>query len=148
MLKFTNALLVPSFRRNIISYQRCVKEGFQFHFNFHGYESMTSPDGHSFKITTQNNLYFLNSLTANTVVSRTLDQWHRRLGHANKTDILKLPAVVNNMKIEKSADNKPCEVCIKAKFTQSISTNPDIRGSRSFESLHLWQSIRRAFTTS
>ena len=137
-LILNNALLVPSFRRNIISFHHAVKDGFYFDLNKQGSEFMKNPEGNIFKIHTSGHLYFINNLQLiNTVITRTLDEWHQVLGHMCYADILRLPSVVKNMKISKSTPVKTCEICILSKMSRKISTMPDDRGSKPFESVHV-----------
>ena len=133
-----NALLVPSFRKNIISLHNAVKDGFQFDLNNQGSEFMRNPQGQIFKINTSGHLYFINNLEVfHTVVSRTLDEWHQILGHMNHADILKLPSKVKNMKITKSNKSQTCEICLLSKMTRKVSTMPDERGENPFASVHV-----------
>ena len=136
-LKFEDALFVPSFRRNIISLNQAIKCKFRFNFNTLGSETMQCPEGNIFRVMTHGHLYYLNNVKCNTVVSRTLQDWHQRLAHANHADIMKLPLVVTNMQIKKSPKLTDCETCIKAKLTQNISKVPDSRGNAPFQQVHV-----------
>ena len=73
----------------------------------------------------------------NSVISRSLDQWHRILGHPSFDDVQKLPEVSQNMKITKDKKPPQCEVCIKAKMCKHISKVPDARGTRPFQKIHI-----------
>ena len=138
LLVLNNALLVPSFRKNILSLHNAIKDGYYFDLNNQGSEYMRSPEGNIFPIHTSGHLYFINNLQfINTIVSRTLDEWHQYLGHMCYADILKMPTKVKNMKITKSDRMKNCEVCIKSKMTRKMSTMPDERGSKPFNSVHV-----------
>ena len=133
-----DALLVPSFRKNIISLHHAVRDGFSFYLNNQGSEFMKNPQGQIFKINTYGHLYFINNLEVlNTVVSRSLDEWHQILGHMNHTDILKLESKVKNMKITKTNKSQICEICLLSKMTRKVSTMPDERGDEPFASVHV-----------
>ena len=132
-----NALFVPSFRRNIMSYYHAIKEGFSFDLNTQGQECMYTSQGHKFRVNTTGQLYTLN-VSINSVISRSAKDWHRRLGHPNFQDLNKLPNYVDNMHINKT--NKmlgQCEICIRGKMTKKISNVPDERGGHPFHSVHL-----------
>ena len=132
-----NALYVPSFRRNIVSVQLAIRQGYKFHLNELGGEKMICPKGNIFTIRTSGNLYYLNNVEANTVAIRSLLEWHRILGHSNCEDIKHLSPVVKNMKIKGSTKNiADCEICIKSKMTKSISKIEDIRGYKPFSQVH------------
>ena len=46
--------------------------------------------------------------------------WHKILGHCNYDDIVKLPNVVDGMKIKgRDTSNRVCGICIKGKFSQN-----------------------------
>ena len=132
-----DALFVPTFSKNIISVSQAIKMGFKFNFNHIAKESMVSPNGNIFRIVTKGNLYYLNHTIVNSVISRSLDQWHRILGHQNFDDINKLPEVSDNMKIVKDKKPSQCEICIKAKMVKNISKAPDARGTRPFQKIHI-----------
>ena len=137
-IKLTSALYVPSFRRNIMSYYCARQDGLNFDLNTLGEECMSTKDGNVFKINTSGNLYILYNITTNTVISRSIYDWHRRLGHCNIPDIMKLPQVVDNMHIKKNTEGlKDCEICIRNKFTKHISKIPDARGESPFQSVHV-----------
>ena len=136
-LKLTDALYVPSFRRNIVSINLAVKAGYNFNFNDIGKETMLSPSGNMFKIVTKGSLYFLNNLSINSVISRTVHEWHCLLGHPNYEEVLKLPEVTKNMKITDKKKPPNCDICIKAKMCKTISKTPDERGIKCFDKVHI-----------
>ena len=137
-IKLTSCLYVPSFRRNIMSYYCARQDGLNFDLNTQGEECMYANDGNVFKINTSGNLYILYNITTNTVISRTINDWHRRFGHCNIPDIMKLPQVIDNMHIKRNTDDlKDCEICIRNKFTKHISKIPDARGESAFQSVHV-----------
>ena len=134
---FKNCLFVPSFRKNIISVSLAIANDYKLEINDVGRETLRSPDGHLFKIHTRGHLYFLNNFIVQQIISRSLEEWHRYLGHPNHTDILKLPEVSENMKIINTKNQTDCEICIKAKMIKNISKAPDTRGSQPFQKIHI-----------
>ena len=65
-----------------------------------------------------------------------LEKWHKILGHCNIQDILKLPDVVNGMKIVGDKAKEICETCILGKMTESRSRQPDAKAKSSLELIH------------
>ena len=52
--------------------------------------------------------------------------WHKMRGHCNYDDIIKLPDIIDGMKIKgRGTNNKDCEICTKRKFSQSRNRKPD-----------------------
>ena len=131
------ALYVPSFHRNILSYYHAVADGIRFDLNNQGNEIMFTQEGLTFKVTTKGHLYLLNHVTCSTVVTRSVTDWHRYLGHSNLKDLAKLPAVSTNMKISsRGSSDKACEICIMGKSTRHVNKTPDARGTSPFSSVY------------
>ena len=87
---------------------------------------------------TTGQLYVLNNVSVNSAISRSAQDWHRRLGHANFQDLNKLPDHVDYMHINKAKKMMgQCEICIKGKMTKSVSKIPDARGGHPFHSVHI-----------
>ena len=136
-IKLTNCLYVPSFRKNIVSVNLAIQSGFRFHFNDIGQETMQCPQGNIFKISTKGSLYFLNNFTINSIISRSLNEWHIYLGHPNLDEIMKLPEVTDNMKITHKKQIENCETCLISKMCKNISKAPDERGNKPFAKIHI-----------
>ena len=121
-----------------MSYYHAVKQGITFDLNVQGEECMRTNDGHIFKVNTAGQLYILNQVSINSVVSRSAQEWHKRLSHANFQDLNKLPDHVDNMRIDKTKKmTGECEICIRGKMTKHISKTPDARGTHAFHSIHI-----------
>ena len=54
----------------------------------------------------QGKLYYLNSLKSENVSSKSLEEWHRVLGHCNVKDILSLEFIYSS-KLSRTCDRKP-----------------------------------------
>ena len=131
------ALYVPSFRKNIISVKRAIKRGYRFHFNDVDRETMISPRGNIFKISSKKDLYYINNFNINSVITRSMIDWHRILAHQNVKEVNKLPDVADNMRIVKTKQFPPCEICIKSHLVKNISKLPDARGNKPFDKIHI-----------
>lgn len=94
-------------------------------------------NGNLFKINTRGHLYYLNNLNINSVITRSLHEWHTFLGHPNYAELKKLPSVTTNMKINKIKEPEFCDICITAKLHRDISTKPDDRGTKPFAKCHI-----------
>ena len=68
-------------------------------------------------------------------VSRSVENWHRVLGHCNKNDVLQLESVVNGMKISDKKDFN-CETCVMGKQVQVINRKADPRSKAPLEFIH------------
>ena len=104
-----NALLIPTFSKNILSVAEAIKHNFKFNFNNPGFETMICPQGNIFHITKLNNLYTLNSTVCHSVIARTPNTWHKIFGHINLDNIRQLEPHVTNMKIQKSKKDTFCD---------------------------------------
>ena len=134
-LLLKNALCVPTFNRNILSFHEAIRAGLTFSLNTPGYEQMRTSEGIVFDIKTSGRLYILYTVCNSKNVTHTLDEWHRLLGHCNKADILKLPALVTGMSVSSQPRTTDCIVCAEAKMTQILSRKPRRRPSVPFESI-------------
>lgn len=67
-----------------------------------------------------------------------IQMWHEILGHCNH-DVLKLESVTDGMKIKGKTEKSDlkCEVCIKGKFAQSRSGDPDEKAKGVLELVHV-----------
>ena len=64
-----------------------------------------------------------------------LEDWHRVLGHVNKSDLLKLESVVSDMKIT-NKDDFMCEPCILSKQFVTRNREADERATAPFQLVH------------
>ncbi len=67
----------------------------------------------------------VNANYVNKPKTKSLEEWHKILGHLNETDIIKLSKIMNNMEVndQNMSTVKDCETCIKAKATRFSFSN-------------------------
>ena len=112
-----DVLHVPSFPQNIFSVKAALKKKSSVHFNCDEPSYLKTNDGTVFHLEElDSGLSYLrdysprvprtsvNSATAECeddklCVSRSVEQWHQVFGHCNQNDLLKLPDVVEGMKV-------------------------------------------------
>ena len=94
---------------------------------------LTSPSGVSFDINKKGKLYYLNNV--NSYKSRSLEVWHKVLGHCNVKDILKLENNTEDMRISDKTDFD-CKTCHEGKMHLSRSRLPDERAKNKMEFIH------------
>ncbi len=141
-INLKNALLVPSFPTSLFSVRAAADAGAKVVFTQN--MSALSIGNTHFDIRRQGNLYFLPTYqheqiftSANT--TKTLQEWHRVLGHMNKEDIERLEKVTNGMNIIKSGScEKICDVCIENKITKQPKSKdiPNIKATHPLERVH------------
>ena len=141
-----NALWVPTYPLDIFSVQRATENGGTV--NFGSEESvLTSSNGKQFPIVHRDRLFFLPcipdvshvNLSNNDVVdvacAESLQDWHRKLGHCNTADLLKLQGVVNGLEIG-SRESFSCETCVQAKQCNSKGSTPRTRAEHVLDLVH------------
>ena len=139
-VKLLNTLYIPDFKHNIFSVSSATKHGAQISFSQCSGQMIAK--GRVFRFVKVNNLYFLNSTdqgkkTIDSIKScRSLEEWHKLMGHCNTNDIIKLEKCTKNMKITNKT-NFDCETCIKGKMTVTRNRNPDDRAKSTLEFVHL-----------
>ena len=141
-INLKNALLVPSFPTSLFSVRAAADAGAKVVFTQN--MSALSIGNTNFDIRHQGNLYFLPTYqheqiftSANT--TKTLQEWHRVLGHMNREDIERLEKVTNGMNIIKSGScEKICDVCIENKITKQPKSKdiPNIKATHPLERVH------------
>ena len=135
------ALYTPEFPISLFSVRAATEAGASLVFSKTG-ASLTHR-GTKFDITQKGNLYFLptnphNSIN-NACVTRTLEEWHKILGHMNFDDIVQLQAVTNGMTISKQGcTNKHCKICSTNKMCrQPKSSNVSvIKATKPLQRVH------------
>ena len=139
-VQLLNTLYIPTFKHNIFSVSAATKHGANISFN--QYSGQMIIKDRVFKFKKVNNLYFLNSndhcetKTDSVRACRSLEEWHKVMGHCNIKDILKLEKCTKNMKIT-NKNNFDCETCLKGKMTVTRNRNPDDRAKSTLEFVHL-----------
>jgi hypothetical protein len=145
-----NALWVPTYPLDIFSVQRATENGGTLNFGCKD-SVLRSSNGKQFPIVQHDRLFFLpcKSIGSNDVsnlnvshdnvdsvaCAESLQDWHRRLGHCNTADVLKLQGVVNGMKIS-SKDVFSCETCVQAKQCNSKENTPRARAKHVLDLVH------------
>ena len=81
--------------------------------------------------------YYLKKCKSGTV-SHTFKEWHSIMGHCNRNYLLKLESVVKKMKITGDITGFDCEVCLKAKMTQTRCRKADKRASSALDFVHVY----------
>ena len=149
-----DVLHVPSFPQNIFSVKAALKKKSSVHFNCDEPSYLQTNDGTVFHLEElDSGLSYLrdysprvprtsvNSVTSECeddklCVSRSVEQWHQVFGHCNQNDLLKLPDVVDGMKVTGGAKIVNCEVCQLGKMCQDFSRTPDARSTVPLEFVH------------
>ena len=91
-VQLLNTLYIPNFKRYIFSVLAATKHGTNVSFN--QYSGQMVNKGCVFKFEKVNNLYFLNSIDHckkdidSVKACRSLEEWHKVMGHCNTKDIL------------------------------------------------------------
>ena len=135
-IKLNDALYMPSYNQNIFSVPRAQQAGASFTFcNELG--NKMKQHGTTFNIESRKNLYYLKVAEFKQPGRNSLDEWHKKLGHCNFTDIKKLSNMVSGMTIT-SANRceEKCDVCLKGKWALTRSRVPDERATKPFEFVH------------
>ena len=152
-----NVLYVPSYPQNIFSVKAALRNKSSVHFNSDEPSYLKTPGGVLFHFEEhRNGLYYLHdhpkasqlsvavSSTTESLstsedkfcTTRTVETWHKVLGHCNHKDVLKLPQIVKGMKISGSHDKFECGICHLGKMRQEISRTPDPRAKKPLEFVH------------
>ena len=132
-----NCLYIPRYKQTIFSVHAATKKGASVEFSNNA-GSLTTKDGIKFEIKKRGRLYYFKKCEVEQVkqAKHDLEKWHKLLGHCNIQDILKLPDVVNGMKIVGDKAKEICETCILGKMTETRSRQPDAKAKSSLELIH------------
>ena len=125
-----DALYVPSYSQNIMSVHAATQEGATVSFGPNIAEM--SNNGAKFEMEKKGRLYYLKKCGE---VGRSLEEWHKILGHCNLQDVLKLESVVKGMSIS-NRKFSDCETCTLGKMIQYRNRAPDRRASSPLELVH------------
>lgn len=144
------ALFIPSYPQSIISVQAATTDGAKVIFQ-EGQNELISKDGAVFRIEEHERLYYLKTVNNNkqcvdTAVTDMMSRdkvnltcdvktWHEIMGHCNVSDVLKLPEVVEGMKIAGNT-KLDCNVCTEGKFINSRNRKTDTKASEALELVH------------
>ena len=132
-----NCLYIQSYKQNIFSVHAATEKGASAEFSNNA-SSLTTKDGTKFEIKKRGQLYYFKKCEVEQMkqAKHDLENWHQILGHCNIQDILKLPDVVNGMKIVGDKAKEICETCILGKMTEFRSRTPDAKSKSSLELVH------------
>ena len=135
-LMLSDALYVPSYKQSILSVRAAVKKRVSVHFC--PYKSEMKVEGTTFDIQERGKLYYVNSVVNSRQNRRSLNDWHRVLGHCNTRDIAKLDGHVDGFKITDKdvGDYETCYTCIQGKMFQQRSRKPDKRAENVLDLVH------------
>ena len=133
-LLLEKALYVPSYKQSIFSVQVATQKGACVNFQSNGGE-LVAPDGTTFDIQKRGRLYYLNSVCTSEKEMRSLEEWHKTLGHCNTKDILHLENVVEGMKVSGKGEFQ-CGTCVEGKMAQFRNRKPDARATSALELVH------------
>ena len=125
------ALCVPSYKQNIFSVQAATENGSSVNFTPSSSE-LKAPNGTTFNIIKSGKLYYFNNVRCSNSTSRSLNEWHRTMGHCNLQDILKLECIVDGMKIT-NKEKFQCKTCIENKLCETRNRESDTRASKPLE---------------
>ena len=127
-------LCVPSYKQDIFSVHAATESGASVLFT-PNYSKLKAADGTVFDIEKKGKLYYINNVNFPKSNSQTIQEWHRVLGHCNIRDLLKLPEVVDGMKIS-NKNNFDCDICAKGKMCQFRNRDADRRANKQLELVH------------
>ena len=96
-IMLSDALYVPSYKQSILYVRAAVKKGVSV--NFCPYRSEIKVEGTTFDIQERGKLYNVNSVVTSSQSRRSLNDWHRVLGHCKTRDITQLDGHVDGFKI-------------------------------------------------
>lgn len=144
-ITLTNALLAPSFPTSLFSVRAAVEKGATVAFSQHS-SILNATDGTQFTLQKQGQLYFLPTTYTSepeqpqgAYTTRSLNAWHKVLGHMNVSDLKQLPSVTKGMRIAKSLTTQhSCTTCHENKMTRlpkSIDDQP-VHAKKVLERVH------------
>jgi hypothetical protein len=132
-----DALLAPKFPTSLFSVRAATDAGAKIIFSKGAAELVAK--GTTFKLTRGGQLYFLPTNNTNSArVTRTLEEWHRTLGHMNYEDVLHLQSVTEGMTINKQQSEKSCTICLENKLTKLPKSydSPPVHAVKKLERIH------------
>lgn len=149
-INLRRALFIPTYPQNILSVKAATAEGAKVIFK-EGQNILMNRDGVIFPMKEHDRLYYLrtenncqqcvddsvNDIMSKDKVNLTCDikTWHEILGHCNVDDVLKLPNVVEGMKV--AGNTKiDCSVCTEGKFTNSRNRKADAKATAPLQLVH------------
>lgn len=129
-----NALFIPTYPTSIFSVQCATDNGAEVHF---GDEHCLVASGKRFPIVKEGRLFYLHVSHGDSIkVARSLNEWHKILGHCNADDIAKLEPIVDNMCIDDGCKPIECEPCIISKQSNVRNHEPRKRAKKPLALIH------------
>ena len=119
-----NALFVPEFPVSLFSVKSATDHGAKITFTKGG-ASLISGNV-TVEFMRQGKLYFMPTVNASVYTTRTLEQWHKSLGHMNYQDIIELSNITEGMNITQSSLPRSCRICLENKITKSPKSQEEI----------------------
>lgn len=129
-----NALCIPSYDQNIFSVQAATENGASVKFT-PNHAVLQAPDGTEFSVSKSGKLYYLNTVSSQSVKQHTLQEWHKIFGHCNVKDVSSVEEVVTGMKIT-DRSNFNCKTCAEGKMTQFRNREADEKANARLELVH------------
>ena len=114
-----NALLAPEFpslSENLFSVRAATDNGANILFTQKSAQLIAGQM--TFELERSLKLCFLPSDDSVASTTKTLEEWHKTLGHLNYNDIINLGSATNGMKIAKTNSKNPCLTCKENKMTR------------------------------
>ena len=132
-----NVLYCPKYPHNLFSVRSATEQDEDTSVLFSARRDELKMNDMTFPIRKEQGLYFLYrvSTAVSDVQSRSLNEWHKILGHCNVADIMKLEGLVDGMKIS-NKDNPHCSSCVLGKQTVNRSRKADLRAEQPMEFVH------------
>lgn len=139
-----NVLCVPQLTTNLLSVSQLIKNGNSVQFSTNGCRIYNRQSELIAVADLVDNVYKLNSETTDHCLlaapaMATANTWHRRLGHINFKDLIKMKnGAVDGLacKDEKMSDNKKCVVCCEGKQSRLPFSHKGSRATRLLEVIH------------
>ena len=121
-----NALLAPIFPTSLFSVRAAIENGAKIVF---AKESATLCAGKTtFNLERRGKLYFLPNRNDIACTTRTLEEWHKTLGHMNYDDIIRLQSTTTGMNITQSNSKQiplKCKTCKENKITKQPKSSDE-----------------------
>ena len=112
------ALLAPKFPTSLFSVRAATDAGAEVVF-LKGAAELIAKGTH-FRLIRRGQLYFLpTDAMTSAHVTRTLNDWHRTLGHMNYDDILCLQSATEGMRVTQRQQEHTCTTCMQNKLTRT-----------------------------
>ena len=131
------ALLAPKFPTSLFAVRAATDAGAEVVF-LKGAAELIAKGTH-FSLIRRGQLYFLpTTITTSAHVTRTLNDWHRTLGHMNYNDILCLQSATEGMKISQRQQERTCTTCMQNKLTRTPKSYLDtpLRADKPLQRVH------------